>query len=77
MLAFEDTLRGAKQRGLLVIADAKRNDISSTAEAYAAAFLGEADVLGLPRKAFDADSTTVTPSLGCDSLRPFVDACAK
>jgi orotidine-5'-phosphate decarboxylase len=77
MLAFDDTLRAAKQRGLLVIADAKRNDISSTAEAYAAAFLGEADVFGQPRKAFDADSMTVTPYLGRDSLLPFVEACAK
>jgi orotidine-5'-phosphate decarboxylase len=77
MLAFDDTIRAAKQRGLLVIADAKRNDISSTAEAYAAAFLGEADVFGKPQKAFDADSMTVTPYLGRDSLLPFVEACAK
>src|SRR5690348_11998964 len=75
--AFEDTVRAAKQRGLLVIADAKRNDISSTAEAYAAAFLGEADVFGEPQKAFDADSMTVSPYLGRDSLLPFVEACAK
>ena len=77
MLAFDDTIRAARQRGLLVIADAKRNDISSTAEAYAAAFLGEADVFGHPQKAFDADSMTVTPYLGRDSLLPFVEACAK
>ena len=77
MLAFEDAIRAAKQRGLLVIADAKRNDISSTAEAYAAPFLGEADVFGKLHKAFDADSMTVSPYLGRDSLRPFVDACAK
>src|SRR5579864_8405466 len=75
--AFEDTVRAAKQRGLLVIADAKRNDISSTAEAYAAAFLGEADVLGEKQKVFDADSMTVSPYLGRDSLLPFVDACSQ
>ena len=77
MLAFDDTIRAARQRGLLVIADAKRNDISSTAEAYASAFLGETDVFGQPLKAFDADSMTVTPYLGRDSLLPFVEACAK
>lgn len=77
ILAFEDTMRAAKERGLLIIADAKRNDISSTAEAYAAAFLGETDVLGQPQRAFDADSVTVTPYLGRDSLQPFVGACAK
>jgi len=65
--AFENTVRAAKQRGLLVIADGKRNDISSTAEAYAEAFLGEG--------AFDADAMTVTPYLGRDSLAPFVNAC--
>src|ERR1700691_2382275 len=67
--AFENTVRAAKQRGLLVIADGKRNDISSTAEAYANAYLG-GDV-------FDCDALTVTPYLGRDSLVPFVEACKK
>ena len=75
--AFENTVASAKKRGLLIIADGKRNDISSTAEAYAAAFLGEADVLGRKQKVFDADAATVTPYLGRDSLEPFTDACAK
>src|SRR5579871_6813677 len=48
--AFENTVRAAKQRGLLVIADGKRNDISSTAEAYANAYLGS--------DAFDCDALT-------------------
>src|SRR5580658_5618562 len=58
--AFENTVRAAKQRGLLVIADGKRNEISSTAEAYANAYLGP--------DAFDCDALTVTPYLGRDSL---------
>ena len=69
MQAFENTVRAAKQRGLLVIADGKRNDISSTAEAYANAYLGPSG--------FDCDALTVTPYLGRDSLTPFVDACRK
>ncbi len=69
MQAFENTVRAAKQRGLLVIADGKRNDISSTAEAYASAYLGP----GM----FDCDALTVTPYLGRDSLAPFVEACKK
>src|ERR1700727_3041194 len=69
MQAFENTVLKAKQRGLLVIADGKRNDISSTAEAYANAYLGV--------DAFDCDALTVTPYLGRDSLAPFVDACKK
>jgi orotidine-5'-phosphate decarboxylase len=75
--AFENTTVFAKRRGLLVIADGKRNDISSTAEAYAAAFLGEADILGRTQKVFDADAATVTPYLGRDSLEPFTDVCAR
>jgi orotidine-5'-phosphate decarboxylase len=65
--AFEDTVQAAKQRGLLVIADGKRNDVDSTAEAYAAAYLG--------KNAFDVDAITVTPYLGRDSMLPYVDAC--
>ncbi len=75
--AFEDTVESAKRRGLLVIADGKRNDIASTAEAYAAAFLGETEVLGEKQKAFDADAMTVTPYLGQDSLLPFVEVCRR
>jgi len=62
--AFEDTMQAAKQRGLLVIADGKRNDIASTVEAYATAFLAETGGLGESQKAFDADAMTVTPYLG-------------
>jgi orotidine-5'-phosphate decarboxylase len=69
MQAFENTVRAAKQHGLLVIADGKRNDISSTAEAYANAYLGP--------EGFDCDALTVTPYLGRDSLLPFVEACKK
>ncbi len=75
--AFEDTIQAAKQRGLLVIADAKRNDIASTAEAYAAAFLGETDIFGEQQRIFDVDAMTVTPYLGRDSLVPYVEACEK
>jgi orotidine-5'-phosphate decarboxylase len=67
--AFENTVTAANVRGLLVIADGKRNDISSTAEAYATAFLSETG--------FYSDCMTVTPYLGRDSLLPFVDACAR
>jgi orotidine-5'-phosphate decarboxylase len=69
MQAFENTVIAARQHGLLVIADGKRNDISSTAEAYANAYLGEGG--------FNCDALTVTPYLGRDSLVPFVEACRK
>lgn len=68
MGALVDVIRHAQQRGLLVIADGKRNDIGSTALAYAQAWLGENSVWG-------ADALTVSPYLGGDSLEPFVQTC--
>ncbi|MGE0045459.1 MAG: orotidine-5'-phosphate decarboxylase, partial [Hyphomonadaceae bacterium] len=57
----------AQAKGLLVLLDAKRGDIGSTAEGYARATLGRAP-------GFDADSVTVNPYLGLDSLEPFLAA---
>lgn len=59
---YEDVVRDAQARDLLVIADAKRGDIGSTAEAYARAHL---DVAG-------ADALTVNPWFGTDGMEPFV-----
>lgn len=65
--AFFDVVAHAKDRGLLVIADAKRGDIGSTAEAYAKAIFDEAD----------ADAVTLSPWLGLDSLKPFFDRAGR
>src|SRR4051812_34409836 len=61
--AFRSACDYARQAGLLVIADAKRGDIGSTAQAYADAFFPLADAL------------TVNAYLGRDSLEPFFAAC--
>lgn len=58
----------AKAKGLLVIMDAKRGDIGSTAAAYALAYLGEK-----PASSWGCDALTINPYLGNDSLQPFVD----
>lgn len=68
--AFADALSYARKRGLLAIADVKRGDVPSTAEAYAAAFFGNGKSPG----AFDADAITVNPYFGSDGLDPFVRA---
>jgi len=65
MIALRNVIRYAKQKGLLVIFDGKRNDIGSTAEAYAAGILGT-------ESAWGADALTVSPYLGDDSIEPFV-----
>src|SRR5436309_5239252 len=70
MRALEEVCDYARTAELLVIADAKRGDIGSTARAYAAAFVeprGEAPPL--------ADAVTVNPYLGRDAVDPFLDAC--
>ena len=73
--AFEETCKYAQEKGLLVIADAKCNDIGATAEAYAAAFLGETDVFGENVAVLDADAVTVNPYLGYDGVKPFITQC--
>jgi len=76
--AFEKTVGYAKSRGLVVIEDAKRNDIGNTARAYADGHLGTVELLdGTRTPTFDADFLTVTPFLGSESLNPFIDACKK
>ena len=72
MRAFAETVKYARAKGLYVIADAKRNDIGSTASAYAEAFLGETDIGGEKVRAFEADSVTVNAYLGTDGVAPFL-----
>ncbi|OPX43254.1 orotidine 5'-phosphate decarboxylase [Ruminiclostridium hungatei] len=78
MIAFDETCKYAKSKGLLVIADGKRNDIGTTAEAYSKAFLGETVLENeIKEKAFDVDALTVSPYLGVDGIKPFIDDCAR
>jgi orotidine-5'-phosphate decarboxylase len=70
--AQQHVLRRARERGLITVLDAKRNDVASTAAAYAdAAFAGVAlgDRL---HPVWDADALTVNPYLGRDSVEPFL-----
>lgn len=71
-LALEAVSRYASEAGLLVIADAKRGDIGSTARAYAAAFLEPRGV-----EPPLADALTVNPYLGTDSIDPYLAACRR
>jgi orotidine-5'-phosphate decarboxylase len=70
--ALEETCDYARSTGLLVILDAKRGDIGSTARAYAAAYLEPRDGEG-PL----ADAMTASPYLGQDSVEPFIAACRR
>ncbi|MDE5667410.1 MAG: orotidine-5'-phosphate decarboxylase, partial [Clostridia bacterium] len=71
--AFERTVNYAKGKGLIVIADCKRNDIGSTAGCYSKAYLGETSLNGRAVRAFNADMLTVNGYLGFDGIKPFVE----
>lgn len=76
--AYARTAAYAREAGLLVIADGKRNDIGSTASAYAEAFLGASQAPGEPVTGdFAADALTVNAYLGRDGVQPFVDCAAR
>lgn len=66
MEALREVCVFAKKKELLVIADGKRNDIGSTATAYAEAYLG---------KDTPYDALTVTPFMGSDGVLPFIEKC--
>ncbi len=64
---FEQISEYARKQGLIVIDDCKRNDIGNTARAYAYAHLAKDGTI-------NADFMTVSPFLGTDSIKPFIDA---
>jgi orotidine-5'-phosphate decarboxylase len=66
--ALEATCKAAAAAGLLVLVDAKRGDIGSTAEAYARGILDDDGPIG-------ADAVTLSPYLGRDSMEPFIKRC--
>jgi len=68
MVSLAEVIAHARRNDLLVILDGKRNDIGSTATAYADAYLGAASPWG-------SDALTVSPYLGRDSIEPFVELC--
>ena len=70
--ALEEVCDYARSIGILVLVDAKRGDIGSTARAYAAAFL-EPREGGAPL----ADAVTASPYLGHDASEPFIAACRR
>ena len=66
MRALQRVCQASKEAGLLVITDAKRGDIGSTAKGYALAYLS-------PAAPFPSDAVTVNPYMGLDTLEPFLE----
>jgi orotidine-5'-phosphate decarboxylase len=72
LLALQRILRRARRQGLITILDSKRNDIASTAEAYADAAFGGIVLEGSRHPVWEADALTVNPYLGRDAVEPFL-----
>jgi orotidine-5'-phosphate decarboxylase len=70
LAALETVCETATRAGLIVILDAKRGDIGTTAEGYAEGYLGEA-------ASCPCDAITVNPYMGVDTIAPFVDVAER
>ena len=75
--ALAETVAYAREKGMFVITDGKRNDIGTTMEAYATAHLGTTDVFGEKLDAFGADALTVNGYLGTDGIQPLLGVCGE
>lgn len=71
--ALDRTIAYAKEKGMFVITDGKRNDIGTTMQAYAAAHLGKTEIEGESVAAFGADALTVNGYLGTDGIAPVIE----
>ena len=72
-----ETIRYAREKGMYVILDGKRNDIGATMESYAAAWLGLTQIEGKLESAFGSDALTVNGYLGSDGINPLLKVCSE
>ncbi len=75
--ALQSSAEYARERGLIVLIDGKRNDIGSTAEAYARAYLGRVTIGEEEIATWSADALTINPYLGSDGIAPFVEHASR
>ncbi len=73
--ALVKTIAYAKEKGMFVITDGKRNDIGATMEAYTTAHLGTVMVGDTECEPFGADALTVNGYLGTDGIKPLINIC--
>ena len=73
--AFQKTVDYCHEKDLVVIGDVKRGDIGSTSAAYATGHLGRVTMGSKSYSSFAEEFATVTPYLGTDGIKPFVDVC--
>lgn len=77
MKCFQETCKYAKEKGMIVIVDAKRGDIGSTAESYSNAYIGKTKVEDKLYGLDYIDFITVNAYFGTDCVKPFIEDCKK
>lgn len=75
MKAMDETIHYAQSKGLFVMADVKRGDIGTTAQAYSDAWIGKTKVGSTSLPAFNADCLTINGYMGSDTITPFLETC--
>lgn len=76
--SLQQSCEYAKNSGMYVILDGKRNDISSSMKYYSNAYLGQTELLNGKRySAFNCDCLTINGYLGSDSLKIVLEDCIK
>jgi orotidine-5'-phosphate decarboxylase len=76
LAVLQRLLRKARDLGLVTILDGKRNDIASTAAAYADAAFAGTRIGNRVHPVWQVDAATVNPYLGRDAVEPFLK-CAR
>lgn len=77
LAALQRVVQRARRLGLLTILDSKRNDIASTAAAYADAAFSGITIEGRCHPVWEADALTINPYLGRDAVEPFLASARK
>ncbi len=77
MAVLQRLIQKARYRNLIVILDGKRNDIASTAVAYADAAFGGTRLGGRTFPVWNADALTINPYLGRDAVEPFIQSARR
>jgi orotidine-5'-phosphate decarboxylase len=77
MAVLQRLLRKARNLNLITILDSKRNDVPSTASAYADAAFGGTRLGGRTYPVWEADALTINPYLGRDAVEPFIQSARR
>ena len=73
--ALKETIAYAKDKGIIIIIDAKRQDIGNTSKAYAQGLIGDVPLPEDSTTHIDADWVTIGAYSGSDTINEFLDVC--